>query len=121
MTKIKMFAGASLVGMLMMSSFALAAEVAPKTSAGTNAPITTTVVKKTVKKVTATQKACIATAQQDKTASMKTAKTVYQAALKDAKALTDKTAAKSATAAAKKAYNDAVKVANTTFATAKAS
>ncbi len=120
-----MLAGASLVGMLMLSSVAFAADTTvTNPPAGTGAPKVENKVDnkgaKKAPKLTATQKACIATATKAKTDAVKAANTTYQAAVKSANTLTDKTAKKDALKAARTALRTAKTQAGTDFTTAKA-
>jgi hypothetical protein len=124
MTKLKLLAGASIMGAVLMSSVAFAATTemtagttgTPKTEMGAKM-----MTKKTNPKMTADQKACVKTAKATKADMIKTAATTLTQALKDARAMTDKAAVKVAKAAAKKAYKDAVTDAKITYKGAYAS
>ncbi len=124
MTKFKLIAGASMImSAIFMSSVALAATDA-MTSTTSSTPETTVGAKMMDKKVspkmTTEQKACVKTAKMTKVEVLKTASASLAQALKDAKVMTDKVAAKTAKTAARKAYKDAVSQARTDYKTARA-
>ena len=97
MSKIKLIASASLLGVVMMSSVALAAEM-------TAAPTTNPVASSHATTMTTEQKACVKTAKATKLASFKSAKAAYKAAMKDAASLSKATEIAKAKSDAHKVY-----------------
>ena len=130
-TKIKVLTGTAMVTSLLLTSVAFAQTTTNSTSTGWMSTSTKTMMgtstkmmnddKKDTKMMKSpTLKACIKAAKDVRDTAMKAAKDALSQQLSDAKAMTDKAAAKAAKSVAKKAYRTAIRKAEADFKVAKA-